>query len=155
AVGDDDAAAGLLESRPADFAEERIEDNHLDAAAEKLAARFSKHRVERVLRAECLLGERKEPADADRRRGLRGCGCRGGRDERRENEGPHRAIPSPRSTARASISPKPNELSRPGAPRSIAYCSIRASIAAGDLTPCCIIIAATPATCGADIDVPM
>jgi len=40
-------------------------------------------------------------------------------------------------------------------PRSIAVFSSASSIAAGSVMPCCISIAATPATCGAAIDVPM
>src|SRR5260370_351369 len=153
-----DAVAGLLELRRAHLRVELIEDRHLHTAGDQRKRRLAEDRGERVLRAERFVRHVDERTDREHRLGLRRRRRRRQRDEReaRSDEArAHRLTPIPRSTARASINPKPNESSRPGAPRSIAYFSITASIAAGDVMPCCIIIAATPATCGAAIEVPI
>src|SRR2546425_454372 len=80
----------------------------------------------------------------------------------------HRASPNPRSALRASTSPNPNEQvlgatalvpggheSPPVRLKGTALFSSASSMAAGSVMPCCISIAAMPATCGAAIDVPV
>src|SRR5437764_1481955 len=158
AVDHGNAVAGLLELRRAHLGIELIEDRHLHAAGDERKGRLAEDRAERVLRGERLVGHADEGTNRKHRLGL----CRRRRRRQRDEREPchqdarsHRLIPIPRSTARASINPKPNESSLPGAPRSIANFSMTASMAAGDVMPCCIIIAATPDTCGAAIDVPM
>src|SRR5438093_137791 len=98
-----------------------------------------------------LVGVGREPGAHIRSKARRRTGwrpgrrlCRRGRrePERQEDRGRravHFARPSPLSAARASTSPNPNVSSRPGAPRSTAVRSSRSSIAAGSVTPCCMI----------------
>src|SRR4029077_15637813 len=175
AVGEKRALASLRIARGADIDVVLAVKGHLQAAAEKRPVRFAEHCLEcfdrgkRAFRAHDVRPERDRRLGWQRRQHTAGCRtwgrpgwclCRRGsrepeRQEDRDRRGPHFASPTPLSAARASSSPNPNVSERPGAPKATAVRSSRSSIAAGSVTPCCMIIAATPATCGVAIDVPM
>ena len=83
-------------------------------------------------------------------------------DSRRDQEHSRRtrrvSLRQPQSEQRAAgidLAEPEESLSRPAAPRSVAKRSRAASIAAGDVMPCCISIAATPETWGVADDVPV
>ena len=160
AVVDEDLIACFLESGGREIDEVAIPKGDVEAAAVQRFNALPERRVEALRRREPCAGNLRERPEGNawrrlraRRRRRRAKGdCTG--DERSQTRD-HRARPSPRNELRASMRPYPNRSSRPGAPRSIANFSMAASIAAGAVMPCCIIMAATPVTCGVAIDVPM
>src|SRR3954468_8671206 len=149
------ALARLPEPRCGELGEEAIVEHDLDTAAEERKVGLLERSVEGIRRRERLIGRHHEWPERNPRRILRRSRSGNRQAGQEQRDASHFANPSPRSAARASTRPNPNSSSRPVLPRSMAVFSSASSMTAGSVIPCCMSMAATPATCGAAIDVPM